>query len=404
MTTTPAATLAYGPGASVTDQNGNVYTITATGGISVNGVVETSPSGIDTIESFDGVYIKTGANAWYSQFYPNPISGGWTADLAGLPIAFSISPDGTTTKPGGASLTDAYYNQWSVNVAGKVVMDGVVDTSTSGVTQMVKSGGAVYQENGSGDWWFKTSPVSAWTQIVPNSGTFSVTGNTTYNVTPLPFLPDPPQSVTINIAGRADLTMGQDVMSFGSLTVNAGSGSSATFGVQGSQFIDTKVLLNTNLAGSGNVSLYGSGTTGSSMTINGSVAAGLSFQLNGSGAAASTPEMLVLDQPTTFAASVTMIGTWNGTTTSGAAVLELAGLNANAYSIKGDILTLFNANKVVDTLSFNNDTYNTKEGSLSVGTAQFLTLEHNSQGVMISSTGADKYQPGGIGTVLTVHS
>jgi hypothetical protein len=71
--------------------------------------------------------------------------------------------------------------------------------------------------------------------------------------------------------------------------------------------------------------------------------------------------------------------------------VELSGITATSYSLKNDVLSLFNANKLVDTVHIN------------VKNLTGLSIEHNSLGVQIATAGHDVSQPGGVGTILTLH-
>jgi probable HAF family extracellular repeat protein len=70
---------------------------------------------------------------------------------------------------------------------------------------------------------------------------------------------------------------------------------------------------------------------------------------------------------------------------------ELAGVSATSYALKNDMLSLFNGNKLVDQMHLNS---NSMSG---------VSIEHNALGVVLATSGHDVGQPGGIGTMLTLH-
>lgn len=84
-----------------------------------------------------------------------------------------------TTAPPAAAITDTAGNAWMITAAGQVAVNGTADTTTSGVTELAWVGSTIWQKNGAGLWWGKTSPSAAW---APAAGT---------STSPLPAPPPP---------------------------------------------------------------------------------------------------------------------------------------------------------------------------------------------------------------------
>jgi len=202
----------------------------------------------------------------------------------------------------------------------------------------------------------------------------------------------------INLALHSDLAM-TATMNFGHLSIN---GPNATLTLGDSSFGNTQVFLDTNLAGSGTIQFGGYMSSSSDATIDGKVGSGVLVVNNGT-EPGSPPAILTIDKPLQFAGTLKMGAP--GEDTVGDAITVLAGLNATSYALNGAILSLFNGNRLVENLKFDNETFlGHNPQANSHGTMKDLTVEHNAFGVMIATTGNDLYQPGGVGVALTVHS
>jgi ribosomal protein S11 len=74
----------------------------------------------------------------------------------------AASPNNTIIKSPNTILTDANGNEWYINSAGKIVVNGVVDQTTGNVQVLAYENGQVWQMNASDLWWAKTLPTDAW--------------------------------------------------------------------------------------------------------------------------------------------------------------------------------------------------------------------------------------------------
>ncbi len=91
-----------------------------------------------------------------------------TAPIKKLPA----SKNGASiNSPSGSPLVDNSSNQWSL-VAGsngnQVAVNGVADTTTGAVIELMFINNQIWQQNSGKTWWYKTSPTSAW---LPTAGT-----------------------------------------------------------------------------------------------------------------------------------------------------------------------------------------------------------------------------------------
>jgi hypothetical protein len=61
-----------------------------------------------------------------------------------------------------AHITDASGNAWTITSGNQVAVNGITDTTTYNVAELVYAGKKVWHENTSGAWYDKTSPTAAW--------------------------------------------------------------------------------------------------------------------------------------------------------------------------------------------------------------------------------------------------
>lgn len=83
--------------------------------------------------------------------------------ITGNPVPPTESPAGTTVSAGTtAAIIDGAGNHWTITPTSQVAVNGVVDTTTSHVTELAFMGGDVWQQNAAKLWWMKTSPTDTW--------------------------------------------------------------------------------------------------------------------------------------------------------------------------------------------------------------------------------------------------
>jgi parallel beta-helix repeat protein len=118
-------------------------------------------------------------------------SGGSTSASATVTVSAPESAEATTITTVGPALTDSHGNTWTLTNTGnpfQIAVNGVMDTPTGYVTQLVYHNHQVWQENSFLNWYYKGQPSDAWT----------VNGT----VGPFPTDTTPP-SVPTNLAGSA---------------------------------------------------------------------------------------------------------------------------------------------------------------------------------------------------------
>jgi hypothetical protein len=170
-----------GYGHSITDAQGTVWTITAGGQVSVNGVPDSTTKNVSHLAYAKGVvWQENTSNIWWSKSSPgaswNPPHG---TSVVPVPVISSLNNTLLIATSGNtpSAITDASGNAWTV-VNGQVAVNGVVDKTTANVTHLAYVDGAVWQENSSDLWWSKTSPAASWdppygTSTVPVSTIFA---------------------------------------------------------------------------------------------------------------------------------------------------------------------------------------------------------------------------------------
>jgi hypothetical protein len=179
----PGNTL-IGYGGSITDAEGNIWTITADGQVAVNGQADPTTANVTHLAYADGlVWQENTQNLWWSKSSPTdawePPYGTATVpvpidDLAqngaviGAPAANSPAP----------SFTDQNGNVWSI-VSGQVSVNGTIDPTTANVIELAYVNGQIWQENSQGLWWSKSAPADSWeppygTTTNPVTGSFYI--------------------------------------------------------------------------------------------------------------------------------------------------------------------------------------------------------------------------------------
>ena len=168
MIATQSGIYVVGIGASVTDAQNNVYAIDSAGRVAINGVADRTTARVDGLAYANGlVWQKNADNLWYSKASPAAAWVGFPAAY-GAPVLVPSSANNTVILPsaagaGNAPFYDGYGNTWSINLAGQVVVDGAVDTTTARVVQMDLVNGQIWQKNADGLWYGKTKPSDSWT-------------------------------------------------------------------------------------------------------------------------------------------------------------------------------------------------------------------------------------------------
>jgi hypothetical protein len=172
-----------GSGGSITDAQGNVWTITATGQVAVNGQVDPTTANVTHLAYVNGLvwqentedlwWSKTSPTAQWSPTYgtataPLPIDVSRNETVIGAPAAGSPIPE----------ITDKGGNTWSI-VNGQVTVNGAIDPTTANVVELAYVNGQIWQENTQGLWWSKSAPADAWaptygTAKIPITGTFYI--------------------------------------------------------------------------------------------------------------------------------------------------------------------------------------------------------------------------------------
>lgn len=150
-------------GAALFDVHGTAWRATGGNQISVNGVTDTSTSGVIKIV-YVGVQLwQIAPSGWYFKTFP---SDAWTFNSPGL-----YSASGTIVNLGDTTgLVDPRNFVWTLSAAGVIAVDGVVDAVTHDVTQIEYFNNQIWQNTIFG-WYFKTLPTDGWTQASGAPGT-----------------------------------------------------------------------------------------------------------------------------------------------------------------------------------------------------------------------------------------
>jgi hypothetical protein len=443
MTTSPNDTVETGIGASVTDAGNNVWSIDRNGQITVNGTVDQTTANVDELAYYYGsVWQKNAENQWYSKASPSGTWVHWPNVTTPVAIPNMSANNATASAGGAANIVDSNGNVWGFAHIGsangyQVTVDGAIDPTTANVVQLAYVNGTIWQENTAGLWYAKTTPASVWTagtSIDPLTGSADpvsltwVGGGNNLASNPADWSPAvAPQSGykltmgsgTMNLSGNA-LAGDTLAISFGATANIAASGHAslklsavgarninitvapnstldltATIGISNVNvsggtlsFIGTSVfsafntVLSTNISGTGTVYLQGGNATGEFMEINGSVGRGLTFNISAPGP---DDAGLQIDHPSAFHGNIVLQSGF----------VAFMGVHATSGDLLNGILEMFDGNKLVAASRF--------AGAPNVP-GETLRMEQNSAGVMVSTGLGDHDQPGGIGTVLPLHT
>ncbi|MFL5286043.1 MAG: hypothetical protein ACJ8AW_34965 [Rhodopila sp.] len=149
-------------GQSITDQHGNIWTITADHRVAVNGVADPKTASVTHLAYVnDMIWFENSSNLWRSETAP---SASWSAPTSAAPYFVPnnvVLGAPLTAGPEQSGIRDGSGNTWSI-INGKVAVDGVVDPTTANVIELACVGGRIWQENSKGLWWYKTTPASSW--------------------------------------------------------------------------------------------------------------------------------------------------------------------------------------------------------------------------------------------------
>nr|WP_294514059.1 hypothetical protein [uncultured Rhodopila sp.] len=217
-TKTPSANdtvVLAGSKAAITDASGNLWTITSTGQVAVNGTTDAATANVTELAYVNGtIWQENASKLWWGETKPNdswaPATGTATSPLPATPPVVTppvVTPPATKTPSANdtvvvagskAAITDASGNLWTITSGGQVAVNGTTDATTAGVTELAYVNGTIWQENSNKLWWGETKPNDSW---APAAGTAT---------SPLPAAPiTPPPAVsaspndTVVLAGSA---------------------------------------------------------------------------------------------------------------------------------------------------------------------------------------------------------
>lgn len=445
MVASPNDTVVTGIGASVTDASGNVWVIDSSGQITVNGKIDDTTANVDELAIYNGlVWQKNVDNQWYSKTSPAAPWVQWTGTTAPVLVPDVSANDATIVAGGATTLVDANGDVWSLTETNRakgyqVAVDGVVDETTGNLVQMAIVNGTIWQENTAGLWYSKTTPASAWSAgtttdpltglpepislawvggannraanpadwspaVAPGPGDTLTMGSGTMNLSGDGLAGDiltidPGATANIHTHGATSLDIRTvepsahiniEVGHTGTLTLNAVIGSSylnvsgGTLSFIGtSEFGAFSTVFSDNLVGTGTLNLNGGNAAGEAMEINGSVGPGLTFDISSPGPGDAG---LRIDRPAEFRGDIVLQSGY----------VAFMGIQATRGELLNGVLDMFNGCQLVGTARFTSAPNNVAGAG--------LQMQQNSEGVMLSIGNGAYEQPGGIGTVLPLHT
>jgi sugar lactone lactonase YvrE len=175
----PNDTIIGGTNGSIIDSAGNVWTINSGGQVAVDGAVDTTTKNVIELAYTNGTILQENSSQlWWAKTQPN---ASWTPSGGPLPPAPSPAlPPGVTYLPGvggptgetaisgpTGSIMDTASNKWTITTGGQVAVNGVADTTTKNVIELVYINGTIWQENNAAAWWTETQPNASWVPAAP---------------------------------------------------------------------------------------------------------------------------------------------------------------------------------------------------------------------------------------------
>ena len=178
MPDTPSAnnTLVTLNGGAIIDASDNLWTL-SNGQIQVNGVVDPTTANVIKLAYVNGqVWQENADNLWWAKSSPcdawspaygtpvSPVPASANDTAAGAPFLTGSATDSILFNNDGhvQTIFDANGNVWSVDAAGQVVVNGMVDPTTANVLAIYYIDGQIWQNNISNLWWAKSNPGDAW--------------------------------------------------------------------------------------------------------------------------------------------------------------------------------------------------------------------------------------------------
>ena len=150
-----------GSAAAITNAAGEKWTITAGGQVAVNGVADTTTSGVIEIAYVNGlVWQENASKLWWSK---TNSTNSWTGGTSTNPVPVPSANNTVVLLGSTAAITNAAGDKWTITAGGQVAVNGVADTTTSGVIEIAYVNGLVWQENAGKLWWGKSSASASWT-------------------------------------------------------------------------------------------------------------------------------------------------------------------------------------------------------------------------------------------------
>jgi uncharacterized membrane protein YgcG len=155
-----------GSGGSITDANGNVWTITTSGSIDIDSTPAGYSANVIELAYVNGnVWQENSSNLWWewqnSSWQPGagtsqsplPASGGSSGGGSGGSGSTPSPSDTVITASGGGSITDANGNVWTITNSGTIDMNGTPAGYSANVIELANVNGNIWQENSSNLWW-----------------------------------------------------------------------------------------------------------------------------------------------------------------------------------------------------------------------------------------------------------
>lgn len=162
--------------AVITDATFNEWGISPGGQVTLNGIADTTTSNVIELayvyNPVHTIWQENNSGFWFSK--TNPAST-WSTGTSVSPLTPVTPPPGTITESAqnatvttvGPALYNAALEAWTISAAGtngqQVVVNGVIDTTTSRVTLLLYNNHRVYQENADGNYYWKTVSTDTWT-------------------------------------------------------------------------------------------------------------------------------------------------------------------------------------------------------------------------------------------------
>ena len=157
------------PSGNIVDATGEVFTASVNDQIAVNGVPDTTTSGVVQLAYVNhAVWYQNVYNLWY---YKTQSANTWQPIGGTLqsPLVITQSPNNTIITTVGPQIIDTNGTSFALTAGAQVSINGTADTTTSGAIELAFVNGVVWREDGGANWYSYLGSPGSWSAATQTS-------------------------------------------------------------------------------------------------------------------------------------------------------------------------------------------------------------------------------------------